>query len=70
VLRIPASLDERLAELAARTGRSKTYHARRALDRYIEDTEDCLRADAAIRTSRKTYSSEEAKRLLGLDELR
>jgi RHH-type transcriptional regulator, rel operon repressor / antitoxin RelB len=48
VVRIPKALDERLSRIAARTGRAKTYYARKALERYLEDMEDHLLAAAAL----------------------
>ena len=48
VVRIPKGLDDRLSRLTARTGRAKTYFARKALERYLEDMEDHLLAAAAL----------------------
>jgi RHH-type rel operon transcriptional repressor/antitoxin RelB len=39
-LRLPPEIEERLAELAKKTGRSKSYYAREAILRQIEDLED------------------------------
>ena len=68
VVRIPVALDQRLTLLAHKTGRPKSYYARKALERFIEDTEDYLLAEASYRASRRTYSSAEVKKLLGLDD--
>jgi RHH-type rel operon transcriptional repressor/antitoxin RelB len=40
VLRLPAELEQRLDALAKKTGRSKSYYAREAILRQIEDIED------------------------------
>ena len=58
VVRIPVALDERLTRLAQRTGRSKTYYARKALETFIEDTEDYLLAAASYESSKKAISLE------------
>ena len=59
VVRIPKSVDERLTRLAARTGRSKAYYAKRALEIYIEDLKDTLLAQAALAESRERISLDE-----------
>jgi RHH-type transcriptional regulator, rel operon repressor / antitoxin RelB len=68
VVRLPPQLDERLTALAEKTGRSRDYYARKAIKEYIEDTEDYLLAVQADRASRRTYSLEEVKKRLGLDD--
>jgi RHH-type transcriptional regulator, rel operon repressor / antitoxin RelB len=39
-LRLPAEIEERLDALARKTGRSKSYYAREAILRQLEDIED------------------------------
>ena len=39
-IRLPAEIDDRLTALAKRTGRTKTYYAREAILRLIDDMED------------------------------
>lgn len=39
-LRFPPEIERRLDALAKKTGRSKSYHAREAILRQIEDIED------------------------------
>ena len=39
-LRLPPEIEERLDALARKTGRTKTYYAREAILRHIEDIED------------------------------
>ena len=39
-LRLPAEIEKRLDALAKKTGRSKSYYAREAILRQIEDIED------------------------------
>jgi RHH-type rel operon transcriptional repressor/antitoxin RelB len=39
-IRLPTDLEERLAALAERTGRTKTFYAREANERHLDDLED------------------------------
>ncbi len=39
-LRLPAEIEKRLAALAKKTGRTKSFYAREAILRHIEDIED------------------------------
>jgi len=63
--------DERLAELAARTGKTKAEHAAEILKYGIEDVEDYYKAlEVSQRIERgeeRTYSLEEVMRDLGLE---
>jgi RHH-type rel operon transcriptional repressor/antitoxin RelB len=43
-LRLPPEIDERLDALAKKTGRSKSYYAREAILRHIEDIEEHYQA--------------------------
>ena len=52
-MRIDAELEKRLEALAARTGRSKTFHAREAIEAYLDDLEDFYLADGRMRAFRE-----------------
>ena len=39
-LRLPTDIEQRLAALAKKTGRTKSFYAREAILRHIEDLED------------------------------
>jgi RHH-type rel operon transcriptional repressor/antitoxin RelB len=39
-LRLPPEIDKRLTDLARRTGRTKSFYAREAILRHLEDIED------------------------------
>lgn len=39
-IRLPAKLEKRLANLAKKTGRTKTFYAREAITEHIGDLED------------------------------
>lgn len=49
-VRLDADLEQRLTILARRTGRSKSFYARAALERHIEDLEDHFLAEEAMKT--------------------
>jgi RHH-type transcriptional regulator, rel operon repressor / antitoxin RelB len=39
-LRLPAEIEKRLAALAKKTGRTKSFYAREAIVRHLDDLED------------------------------
>ncbi len=39
-IRLPEETENRLAELAKKTGRTKTFYAREAIEKHLEDLED------------------------------
>jgi RHH-type rel operon transcriptional repressor/antitoxin RelB len=41
-LRLPRQIEERLERLARRTGRTKSYYAKVAIQEFLDDQEDCL----------------------------
>ena len=54
-IRLPEQIEKRLARLAKRTGRTKTYYAREAILEYLDDLEDIYLAEkrlAEIRAGR------------------
>ena len=65
-IRLPESIEERLNQLAAETGRTKTALAREAIAEYIDDLEDYYLAEARVRKNRKTIPLEDVERSLGL----
>jgi RHH-type rel operon transcriptional repressor/antitoxin RelB len=68
VVRIPVALDERLTRLALATGRSKSHYARKALETFLEDTEDYLLAVASYEASKKTVSLEDLRKKFKLQD--
>ena len=70
-IRLPERIEKRLARLAKRTGRTKTYYAREAILKHLEDLEDIYLAEKrmeAIESGReKTIPLEEIMRQHGLD---
>ena len=47
-IRLPPQVEARLAALAARTGRTKTFYAREAILKHIEDLEDVYLAEKEL----------------------
>lgn len=52
-LRLPADITERLAALAKRTGRSKTYYMIEAIREHLDDLEDLYLAERRLVQIRK-----------------
>jgi len=67
-VRIPHKLEDRLNNLAKKTGRTKSYYIRKALEQFIEDTEDYLLAVATLEKKNPRVSLKEVKRKLGLED--
>jgi len=65
-IRLDPELEARLTRLAEKTGRTKTYYAREAIEEHIEDLEDYYLAVKALENPGKIYSAKEAKHELGL----
>lgn len=65
-IRLKPEMEERLARLAARTGRTKTFYVREAIAQHLEDLEDYYLAADAARNPGRIFKPDEAKRELGL----
>lgn len=65
-IRLKPEIEERLANLAKKTGRTKTFYARQAIMEHLEDLEDYYLAADAAKNPGRIYTSEETKRDLGL----
>lgn len=63
-IRLPAELEKRLSYLASKTGRTKTYYARKAILELIEDMEDTYLALERLETREKTWSQEDLEKNL------
>jgi len=67
-VRLDAEVERRLEALAARTGRTKTFYAREAIEAHLDDLEDFYLAEDRMKTFREgdAIPLEEVKRELGL----
>lgn len=66
-IRLSDDMKNRLQHLADKTGRTKTFYAREAILRYIEDLEDEYLASARLETPTKRWTLEELEKNLDLD---
>jgi RHH-type rel operon transcriptional repressor/antitoxin RelB len=69
-IRLPQSIEKRLADLARRTGRTKSYFVREAILLQLDDLEDIYLAERALKRSRKgtdcTVPREDVMKCYGL----
>jgi RHH-type rel operon transcriptional repressor/antitoxin RelB len=47
-IRLPEDLEKRLENLAKRTGRTKTFYARQAIEQHLDDLEDIYLAEQRL----------------------
>jgi RHH-type rel operon transcriptional repressor/antitoxin RelB len=66
-LRLPPEIEKRLDALAKKTGRTKSYYAREAILRHIEDIEDFHLATRRMKRGGKRVTLDQLERDLGLD---
>ena len=64
-IRLPEDIEKRLADLAEKTGRTKTWYARQAILDHLDDLEDYYLAESRVDESRVTL--EELERRIGLE---
>lgn len=64
-VRIPNSMEDRLARLAKLTGRPKSFYVRQALEAHLEDIEDTYTALYRLENPARRWTLEELER--GLD---
>jgi RHH-type rel operon transcriptional repressor/antitoxin RelB len=63
-LRLPPEIEQRLDALAKRTGRSKSYYAREAIMRQLEDIEDYYLARRRLARGGRRVTLESLERRL------
>jgi RHH-type rel operon transcriptional repressor/antitoxin RelB len=67
-IRLPKDIDQRLEALAKRTGRTKTWYAREAILRHLEDMEDTYIAIDRVENPAKRLTMEEVEKALGVED--
>jgi RHH-type rel operon transcriptional repressor/antitoxin RelB len=67
-IRLSSELEKRLENLAKRTGRTKTFYAREAIPEHLDDLEDEYLAEQRLLKPARTFSAEEVKRELDLED--
>lgn len=65
-VRLPPEIEKRLARLARKTGRSKTFYVREAILQHLEELEDYYLAVRRIEENLPGIPLEEVERRLGL----
>ncbi len=64
-VRLPDKVERRLAELADKTNRSRSYYVEHALEKFLDEYEDYLLALARLEEKGPNISLEDAKKQLG-----
>jgi len=67
-LRLSNDVESRLNQLAETTGRTKTFYAKEAILKYLDDMEDTYIAINRLETPSKRISLEDVENELGLDD--
>jgi RHH-type transcriptional regulator, rel operon repressor / antitoxin RelB len=67
-VRLEPEIERRLDVIASKTGRSKSYYARKAIIEAIEDWEDVAEAIERLENPGRFYTLEEVKAELGLED--
>lgn len=71
-VRLTPELEDRLTNLAARTGRTKAFYLRQIISRGMDEVEEYFLAESiALRVhsgEERTYNSAEVRRDLGLED--
>ena len=69
-IRLPEDIEARLSAIAEKTGRTKSFYARAAIEEYIEDLEDYYLAEEVMKTFKPGdgIPLEEVIKNLGLDD--
>ncbi len=67
-VRLPDYLENKLSNLSKKTGRSKSYYLKKALEKYLEDKEDYHLAVARLEENNPRISYEEIRKELELDD--
>jgi len=65
-IRLSEEIEERLEKLAKKTGRTKTYYAREAIVRHLDDLEDTYLAMSRLERPGKRISMDELENELDL----
>jgi len=67
-VRLPDAVERRLASLAEKTGRSKSYYVRVAVEAFLEDREDYLLALSVLEEGHPRVPLDKVVKDLGLDD--
>ncbi len=66
-IRLPEEIEKRLTDLAAKTGRTKTFYAKEAILSHLDEIEDKYLAIHRLENPGKRWTLEELEQDLDLD---
>ncbi len=66
-VRLPSDIEQRIADLASRTGRTKTFYVREAIESHLDELEDKYLALDRLEKPVKRWSLEDMEDGLDLD---
>jgi len=66
-IRLPEEIENRLTELAQKTGRTKTFYAKEAILEHLDEIENKYLAISRLETSGKRWTLEEVEQELDLE---
>jgi RHH-type rel operon transcriptional repressor/antitoxin RelB len=66
-IRLPADIEQRVAELAARTGRTKTFYIKEAILQHLDEMEDKYLALDRLEKPAKRWTLDEMEQDLDLE---
>jgi len=66
-IRLPESIEARLAELAAKTGRTKTFYAKEAILKHMDELEDKYLAINRLENPGKRWSLDDMEKEVDVD---
>ena len=66
-IKLPEEIENRLAELAAKTGRTKTYYVREAILEHLDELEDKYLAIERLEKADKRWTLDEVEKGLDLE---
>lgn len=66
-IKLPEEIENRLAELAAKTGRTKTYYVREAILEHLDELEEKYLAIDRLEKSGKRWALDEVEKGIDLE---
>ena len=67
-VRLSTETEDRLKNLCEKTGRTKSYYAKRAIETFLDDKEDYLMGMAVLEKKEPRISLKDLEKELGLDD--
>jgi len=67
-IRLDPGIERRLADLAQRSGRTKSYYARALIEENLEELEDRCRAEARLEKRRPSVTSRQVRKELKISK--